>query len=187
MPSEDEARNLAPRSGRFWSYLSAVTAVGLALNALMLTRLAGHDFALMGGSFVVVATLLVLSELRPLVTAGSPDENGVSTSTAFVFALLLHWGLGVALLMMTIATILADTIRRKAPWRTAFNVAQYAVSLGCAVLALRVLGHWPTPGHPMSGDGCAAACDRPRRHRLLLREQRTCLRRTVSARPDVVP
>jgi diguanylate cyclase (GGDEF)-like protein len=153
MPSEDESRNLAPRSGRFWSYLATATALGLALNVAMLAHLGMGDLQVMGGSFVVVAALLVLGELRPLVTAGSPDENGVSTSTAFVFALLLHWGLAVALLMMTVATILADTLRHKAPWRTAFNVAQYAISFGCASLTLRVLGHWPTPHHPMSVTG----------------------------------
>ena len=82
MPSEDEARNLAPRSGRFWAYLCGVTAVGLALTAVMLARLTLHDLTVMGGAFYGVAALLVLSELRPLVTAGSPDENGVSESAS---------------------------------------------------------------------------------------------------------
>src|SRR4051795_5397788 len=117
MPSDDEARNLAPRNGGFWAYLGLVTAVGLGLTGSVLLRLTGTDFELMGAAFYVAAGLLVLLELRPLVTAGSPDANGVSTSTAFVFALLLHWGLAPALLMMTIATILADVVRRKAPWR----------------------------------------------------------------------
>jgi diguanylate cyclase (GGDEF)-like protein len=153
MPSEDEARNLAPRNGAFWVYLSTVAAAGITLIATTLMHLTGHDFLVMGASFVVVAALLVLGELRPLMTAGSPDANGVSTSTAFVFALLIHWGLGVALLMQTVATILADAVRQKAPWRTAFNVGQYGVSFAGAWLALRLFGHNPTPHHPMSVDG----------------------------------
>src|SRR5881409_3964418 len=134
MSTEDEARNLAPRRGApaFWTYVAVITAAGGVLATLQLRGLTMHDFRLMGATFLVVAALLVLGELRPLVTAGSPDANGVSTSTAFVFALLIHWGLAVALLMQTIATILADVVRRKAPWRTAFNVGQFAVSYACA-------------------------------------------------------
>ena len=150
MPSDDEARNLAPRNGGFWAYVGLVTLIGLGLTGSALLGLSGRDFELMGSAFYVAAGLLVILELRPLVTAGSPDANGVSTSTAFVFALLLHWGLGPALLMMTIATILADVARRKAPWRTAFNVAQFAVSYACAWQALSTLGLHPSPHSPVT-------------------------------------
>ncbi|MDQ1705115.1 MAG: hypothetical protein QOF18_1481 [Frankiaceae bacterium] len=153
MPSDDEARNLAPRNSAFWVYLSLTAAAGLTLIVAALTRLSGHDFLLMGGSFVAVAVLLVLGELRPLMTAGSPDANGVSISTAFVFALLIHWGLGVALLMMTVATILADAVRQKAPWRTAFNVGQYALSFAAAWSVLLIFGHHPSPQHPLTVTG----------------------------------
>src|SRR3954467_8841997 len=150
MPSDDEARNLAPRNAGFWAYLGLVTAVGLGLTAFVLLHLTGTDFQLMGAAFYVAAGLLVVLELRPLVTAGSPDANGVSTSTSFVFALLLHWGLAPALLMMTIATILADVVRRKAPWRTAFNIAQFAISYACAWKALDILGLHPSAHAPVT-------------------------------------
>src|SRR3954468_12249916 len=150
MPSDDEARNLAPRNGGFWAYLGLVTAIGLGLTGNALLHLSGADFDLMGAAFYVAAGLLVLLELRPLMTAGSPDANGVSTSTAFVFALLLHWGLGPALLMMTIATILADCVRRKAPWRTAVNVAQFAISYSVAWKTLTVFGLHPSPHSPVT-------------------------------------
>ncbi|MBV9291883.1 MAG: EAL domain-containing protein [Frankiales bacterium] len=153
MPSEDEARNLAPRNGTFWVYLLGVAAAGIALIVATLLRLTAHDLSVMGGSFVVVAALLVLVELRPLMTAGSPDANGVSMSTAFVFALLIHWGLAVALLMQTIATILCDAVRQKAPWRTAFNVGQYALSYAAAWAVLWIFGQRPTPHHPVTISG----------------------------------
>jgi diguanylate cyclase (GGDEF)-like protein len=151
----DVARNHAPRDTAFWVYLSAVAAAGIALIVVQLMGLSNHDFSVMGGTFIVVAALLIVTELRPLMTAGSPDANGVSTSTAFVFALLLHWGLAVALLMQTIATILADAARQKAPWRTAFNIGQYALSFAAAASALWVFGQLPSPVHPMSVDGGA--------------------------------
>src|SRR5438045_1677272 len=67
MPSEDEARNVAPRNAQFWAYLALVTAAGVTLTVTSLLHLTGHDFLAMGGSFIVVASLLVLSELRPLM------------------------------------------------------------------------------------------------------------------------
>jgi len=98
MSTEDEARNLAPRRGApaFWTYIAAIVIAGGCLLALQLSGMTMHEFRVMGASFVVVAGLLVLGELRPLVTAGSPDENGVSTSTAFVYA-LLHFSVWVVL------------------------------------------------------------------------------------------
>src|SRR5437763_2370167 len=153
MPSEDEARNVAPRSGEFWIYLAVVSATGISLILAALLRLTGQDFLLMGGSFVAVAALLVLTELRPLMTSGSPDASGVSTSTAFVFALLIHWGLAVALLMQTVAAIIADTARHKAPWRTAFNVGQYALSFGAAGATLWLFGVHASPLHPLPVHG----------------------------------
>jgi diguanylate cyclase (GGDEF)-like protein len=152
MAVKDEARNLAPRrgAGAFWSYLGSVTAVGGALVGWELSGLTLHGFRLMGGGFIVLAILLVLGELRPLMTAGSPDSNGVSTSTAFVFALQIHWGLGVAVLMQTIAVLIADRTRRKVPWRTAFNVAQYGLSFAAAAVVLAGFGHDPTPTHPLA-------------------------------------
>src|SRR3954453_21895451 len=149
----DSSRNHAPSSGPFWAYLTIVTGAGVALIGSSLMRLTGHEFMLMGASFIVVASLLVLCELQPLVTAGSPDENGISTSTAFVFALLIHWGLGVALLMQTVATILADALRQKAPWRTAFNVGQYGLSFAAAGGVLLLFGDNPSPAHPLSVHG----------------------------------
>ncbi|HEU5034267.1 MAG TPA: EAL domain-containing protein [Mycobacteriales bacterium] len=150
MPTEDEARNLAPRNGAFWAYLVAVTAAGVTLIAQMLHGLTAREFTLLGGSFVVVTAMLIVSELRPLMTAGSPDANGISTSTAFVFALLIHWGLGIALLMQTVATVLADAVRHKAPWRTAFNIGQYALSYAAAWGVLFIFGNRPSPAHPTS-------------------------------------
>jgi hypothetical protein len=74
-------------------------------------------------------------------------------STAFVFALLIHWGLAVALLMQTIATILADTVRQKAAWRTAFNVGQQALSFGAAWAVLWVFHQDASPFAPFTVDG----------------------------------
>ncbi|HVA61765.1 MAG TPA: EAL domain-containing protein [Mycobacteriales bacterium] len=141
----------APRSAGagFWWYLGSVGLLGLAVTGWSLARLPWSAIPGLGAAFFTVAVLLALAELRPLVTAGSPDENGVTISTAFVFALLLHWGLPVALLMQTVATVVADTVRRRAPWRTTFNVAQYALSWSAAAAVLAIGGVGASIGHPL--------------------------------------
>src|SRR5437764_12114646 len=53
MPSEEEARIVAPRNARFWAYLGIVTAAGLTLIASSLMRLTAHDFLILGGAFLV--------------------------------------------------------------------------------------------------------------------------------------
>jgi len=155
MSTEGEATTLDPRRGapRFWTYVALVGAAGLSLLVPALLSLHGPEFRLMGAAFAVVAALVVVGELRPVVTAGSPDANGVSTSTAFVFALLIHWGLPVALLMQTVATVVADAVRHKAPWRTGFNVAQYTLSYGAAALVLWGLGTSASPARPLTFSG----------------------------------
>src|SRR3954470_4832745 len=87
MPSDDEARNLAPRNGGFWAYLGLVTAIGLGLTGGLTLRPGGHGLDRMGAAFSVAAGRLLTRQLRPLGTGGAPDANGVSASTAFVFAL----------------------------------------------------------------------------------------------------
>ena len=83
-----------------------------------------------------VVILLLVAELRPLVKSDKRDPAGLTTSEAFVFALLLHWGLIPALLAMVGAIVVADAVRRRKPWRTAFNVAQYTLAYSAAWLVL---------------------------------------------------
>ena len=151
MSSEEGERRTEPRrsASPFWGYVGFVVAGGLALLVSQLLGVSGHDFRQMGVTFGVCAVLVIVAELRPLVTSGSPDGNGVNTSMAFVFAMLVHWGLAPALLMQAVATVIADCARRKAPWRTAFNIAQNGVALAGGYTALVLFGHSPSPTHPL--------------------------------------
>ncbi|MCA1824341.1 MAG: putative bifunctional diguanylate cyclase/phosphodiesterase [Mycobacteriales bacterium] len=132
----------------FGVYVGVTTVFGLGFCAVVLGVFDVGTLQTMGSAFWAAAALAVVAELRPLFTAGSKDENGISTSTAFVFALLLHWGLAVALLMQTIATITADLTKRKAWWRTSFNVAQYSLSLGAAYAVLAFTNRSATAATP---------------------------------------
>jgi diguanylate cyclase (GGDEF)-like protein len=133
----------------FTLYLAVVTVAGLAFSLHVLRHLAVSDLDSMGPAFLMAAALLVAGELWPLFTANTKDQNGVATSTTFVFALLLHWGLAVAILMQAVATVVADRTNQKAWWRTGFNIAQYSLSYGAAAWVFQAFGRAGQPGTPL--------------------------------------
>jgi diguanylate cyclase (GGDEF)-like protein len=155
MSSHDEARNVAPpvAAHAFWAYTGAVTAAGFALLAWQLRVIHALDLKTMGWPLVIIAVMVLIGEIRPLVIAGSSDVIGVTTSTAFTFALLLHSGLPVALLLQACATVAAAFIHRRAVWRTGFNVAQETLSYAAADAALLLCGRHATTHHMLGVSG----------------------------------
>jgi diguanylate cyclase (GGDEF)-like protein len=153
--SHDEARNVAPPSAAhaFWVYVGTVTALGFALLAWQLTFLHAPDLKMMGGALIMIAVMVVVGEIWPLMIAGSADVTGVTTSTTFTFALLLHTGLPLALALQAVATVAAALVHRRALWRTGFNVAQFSLSYGAADLALLASGRHATTSHMLSVSG----------------------------------
>ncbi|MDP9221176.1 MAG: diguanylate cyclase [Actinomycetota bacterium] len=124
-------------------FYAVVVLVGLGVVVTVAgdLRRARYD-----ASFFVIFGLLVIFELRPLFTAGSRDANGLSTSTMFVFALLLHWGLAVAIAGQAVGVLLESSLSRKAAWRPLFNIAQYALCLAAAQVILDMFHDGSSPG-----------------------------------------
>lgn len=148
MTDGTKTRDTGPRPGTpLWIYLAVVTSVGAGVLLFAVTRLSAGDVRLLAGNpaFWVVAALICFGELRPIVTPGSTEEDGGATSTTFTFALLLYVGLPAAAILQAGATVLAGVLTRKAPFRTAFNVAQYACSLAVAALVMWFFGITPSP------------------------------------------
>jgi diguanylate cyclase (GGDEF)-like protein len=150
MLEDPTARNRGPRRGAnvFFSYVSLVIVGGWCLIGWSLTQLRFSDFSAMGTGFALMATFVLLAELRPLLVAGSPDSNGVTITTCFVFAILFHWGLPVAIVLQTVATLVGDRAQRRVWWRMAFNTAQYAVSWAAGGVVLTLAGAHGTPDFP---------------------------------------
>jgi diguanylate cyclase (GGDEF)-like protein len=150
MLEDPHARNRGPRRGKhvFFAYISVVIALGWTLILWSLSRLTFSDFSAMGAGFALMATFVLLAEMRPLLVAGSPDSNGVTITTCFVFAMLFHWGLPVAILVQTVATVVGDRAQRRVWWRMAFNTAQYAVSWAAGGIVLSLAGAHGTPHVP---------------------------------------
>ncbi|HVU72639.1 MAG TPA: EAL domain-containing protein [Mycobacteriales bacterium] len=133
---------------RFWSFVAGVTLAGGGLFVAILCQIAPGAIGQLGASGVLVAALLVVGELRPMVTAGRTDTTGVQISLAFAFALLLRWGLETAVLALAAGTLISDLVRSRAAWRSAFNIAQQTLSLGAAQGVLLLLHAAATTSGP---------------------------------------
>jgi diguanylate cyclase (GGDEF)-like protein len=140
-------RNSAPpeREKAFFGYVAAVCALALALvipAAPELRDVPAHSPA----TYWLLATLAVVADLRPFPPPGG-QRSVVFPSICFTFAILLMWGFAPAVVVQTAAVIASAVRMQHAPWRAAFNAAQYAVSFGAAAAVLLAASGMPfAPG-----------------------------------------
>jgi diguanylate cyclase (GGDEF)-like protein len=109
----------------------------------------------LGPAFLLISSLLILGELRPVVTAGRADPQGVVTSQAFVFAILYVWGLWPAVVVQGIAAIIGELSKRKTDWRLPFNTGQYVLSIVASWGVMALFGMHPSASDPSTGFGPA--------------------------------
>ena len=142
----------APRPVLLACYLSGVTALGLGLLATALLRFdRGSLLTMTGGATLALVTcfaLVVLGELRPVISSRSIDPMGVALSTTFVFSVLLHFGVVPAMVLHTLATLLSGAVGRHAVRRTLFNVAQYVLTNAAGWAVMVALGFVPSLADP---------------------------------------
>ena len=146
MSDVDAARDRAPaqRRAAFAAYLGAVSLVGWTALVVMAASVEGAGIVglLTHPAFWLVMGLVLFGEIRPLLAPGG-DSVGIALSTSFSFAVLLHMGVPAAVVLQALATLIAGVVRRKAWWRTVFNVGQYTVSFVLAGEVLARLGYAP--------------------------------------------
>jgi diguanylate cyclase (GGDEF)-like protein len=149
MKDPNDTRNIGPRTGSpLWIYMSAVTAAGLAFLAVGLAHLDGLRGLASHPLFWLIAALVVIGQLRPIVTPGRSSTDAPVASVTFTFAALLFWGFGVAVLLRAAATLAVGLAQRRAVHRSMFNAAQVTLATGAAGLILAATGIHPTPGRP---------------------------------------
>ncbi|WP_026313702.1 putative bifunctional diguanylate cyclase/phosphodiesterase [Actinomadura flavalba] len=156
MKDPNNTRNTPPRRGSpLWLYVCAVTALGAFAAVAAGCGLSGGRLDALAASpaFWILGVLVVLGELRPIVTPGSTEDSGASTATAFSFAALLYFGLPCAALLRGGALVACGAMRGRSAFRIAFNVAQYTLSLAAAHLVLHAFGVRPTPLAPFVPGG----------------------------------
>jgi diguanylate cyclase (GGDEF)-like protein len=94
-------------------------------------------------TFAVLTAGVVLTEMLPLKIPRRGDDEQLTVSSAFAFALLLIGGGSAGLLAQAIASILQDVHARK-PWeRIAFNAGQISIALGAAWLVMNSISGVP--------------------------------------------
>ena len=120
---------------RFWGFIAFCGLLALSLTFTAVAHLTWRDLLAMGSPFALIAGLVLITELRPVVTAGAYDPQGVTISTAFVFAILFTWGPWPALLVHGAGVLLGELAKRKPLWKIVFNTGQY---MGCLAVAAAV-------------------------------------------------
>ncbi|MDQ4145037.1 MAG: EAL domain-containing protein [Actinomycetota bacterium] len=118
-------------------YVASVISSGSLILGFLIVRDL-HSVPARSFNFWVLGVAVVLSELVPIRVARTNEVHTVTISGMFVFALLLLHGVTWTCVVLSVASIVDDVFRRKVWWKSAFNVAQYtlSVSAGGAMLEL---------------------------------------------------
>src|SRR5579859_2963517 len=156
MKDPSDTRDITPRAGSpLWIYLTLVSVAGLAvLTAALATLPVASAHQLVRSPLLwTIAVLIMLGELRPIITPGKSGSDSGVASVTFGFAALLYWGLPVAALLKAASTLIAGVADRKALHRSVFNAAQDVLALGAAWAALGLAGIHPDPMHPWLPSG----------------------------------
>jgi diguanylate cyclase (GGDEF)-like protein len=113
-------------------YVAAVTSVGLALLAALLLLARPNVVVFDAPALLLFMCLAVLGELFPIKVARGEEEEEITTSTTFIFAILLSVGTVVAVIAQAVASLIGDIAGRKPLWKAAFNVSQTTLALAAA-------------------------------------------------------
>ncbi|MGH3588847.1 MAG: hypothetical protein ACRDQ0_21265, partial [Pseudonocardia sp.] len=84
MKDPNNTRNTAPRRGSpLWIYFVVVILLGDAACAVAFSGLTGDDLDALARTpvFWILGCFIIFGELRPIITPGSTENNGATTST----------------------------------------------------------------------------------------------------------
>jgi diguanylate cyclase (GGDEF)-like protein len=156
MKDPNDTRDMGPRVGSpLWIHMTAVTVAGLAVFVWAMTMVSLSGLRLLAGQplFWIIAVLVVIGEMRPIVTQGRSGFQSPVASVTFSFAALLYWGFPVAVLLRVLACLAVGFAQRKAPHRCLFNGAEITLGMAAGGFALWLTGIHPAASHPLQPDG----------------------------------
>jgi diguanylate cyclase (GGDEF)-like protein len=122
---------------------------GWSLIAYSCARVIHTTHVDLAPQLAMTAFLLLGLELLPLVQGRGHDPEGVVMSTAFVCGLLFLWGPWPAILMLAVASMVADVRSATQWWKTIFNAGQYSLSVFAGYLVMLLAGRTPSLSHPL--------------------------------------
>jgi hypothetical protein len=105
---------------------------GLVLVVLALLRLPPEAVADMGWPLFVIAAMMLIGELRPVLTGDTAAPEPVPFSTAFVLASLVLWGAPVAIVLQAVSVLVSELVAGKPPWKPGLQRRQYVLAMGAA-------------------------------------------------------
>src|SRR4051812_21587218 len=123
-------------------YVAEVTILGGAVAACSMTGLPS-ELGRTTPAIGLLMCLVVLGEAYPIPVRIREESENVTTSTAFMLAVLVLAGPALAIISQVLASVLSDIRARKEWWKALFNGAQYAV----AIAAAAALGRVVAPSH----------------------------------------
>jgi len=117
-------------------YVAVITVAGLMFFGLFMAAGGTHGIVDAFYRFWPFTAFVVIGQLLPVRIPHRGEEEEITTSSTFAFALLLGAGVAPAAVAFAVASVISDLWNRKPLWKAAFNVAQYSLSLaaGWAVL-----------------------------------------------------
>ncbi len=132
----------APRL-RLEAYLGLLTVVGVVVLAVLDYREGWSRVSDAPLLFGVFAACALLGELFPIKFPGKEDE--VTTSTCFLYAVLIAFGLAPAVVAQVAISVIADVSQRKSPLSIGFNAGQLTITFAATGWVLGALSDLPHP------------------------------------------
>jgi diguanylate cyclase (GGDEF)-like protein len=129
-------------------YVGAVTLAGFTLLFILALWTGESVLPRVPLRFALFVSFIVLGELFPIRVPRRGHVEEITTSTTFAFAWLLIRGAVPALFALGLASAISDLVQRKPFPKIAFNVAQYALSLGAAALVQALVSDLPNSAPP---------------------------------------
>jgi len=129
-------------------YVGAVLAAGVSV--LVVLALTGKISAIpySAPEFWLFSALLIVGELWPVKIPRRDEDEEITTSGTFAYALLITFGMPAAVLVHSTATLVADLVRKKEWWKAGFNAGTYALAVAAAGTAVSILTDVPRAGAP---------------------------------------
>ncbi|KAB8193698.1 EAL domain-containing protein [Nonomuraea phyllanthi] len=156
MTDPTDTRDTGPRVGTpLWAFLTGITVIGFTALVVAMLRLDASALLDLARTslFWVLAVLVILGELRPVMVSSATVVGGTYPSTMFTFAVLLHFGLPVAVLMQAVAVVMNGVVTRRSWHRVMFNIAQSTLAFTAAAVVLGLFGIAPNPTVPFVPGG----------------------------------
>ena len=118
-----------PRAPAALTAAVVLAAIGAAIATAVLSDAPALP---LDAKFWLLALFVLVGELLPIQVPRRGSLDRVTVSTAFAFAILLRYGVGAAMLVYAVTSLIADSVQRIGVMKACFNAAQYAVSIAAA-------------------------------------------------------